>query len=635
MDTKIVFFILFTLTVVCFKSHAQNIYGLTDGRDKDHRCDECEEIIQNKPKEILFGIHFINGNVYFSMTNETWFNKIFTQPSDGITVDIVAKDQFDCKKDPLRENKFPKGVFLKPVLLPELKKNLKKEYDGAIMIKLGAIPIELSGKEIEGNLVIVRNRMICYYTNFTNIERSLWNLLDMGLYTDSLVNREEIQNDSTSEPKYFSYTKKITVVVPFGRGKSDFLAEDIKPLYDSLNLAAYSVKKIVVRSFSSVEGAYEVNVKLQQQRAQNITKAIQNFQKKKIRTEILSAENWVEFMQDVSRSPQKELATLSKFEIKKKLTDKALLSELEPLLSKHRKAVITIFANEKNTADDIPDKDMISSFQKAITQKDLDKAILIQRSIFERVRDNNLPAPYFDNLEIPTEKAFSRLLNDREIYKYFLNEIYEDEAIENLKELEKLDPDNGKIKYNICALQIVLWQFNDSLVDKAKLLSQIKGLSKYGIREGLVKRMLVNYNIILAEIHLKNENYEAKDKVLFEIKENYMDKSFTDRDLLSLGKYFSEYAQYEWADEIIAPRMNKLDVDEDLLFFYVNLCIFTQKDFTEDTYFNMLLNAININNTRFCRFFNSIDKGGISMQLLLDAFWKKIYCENCRGLNSL
>lgn len=635
MNTKTCLFILLALTVFCFKSNAQNIYGLTDGRDKDQQCDACQEIIQSKPKEVLFGIHFIKGEVYFSMTNETWFNKIFTQPTDGITVDIVAKDQFDCKNDPPLENKFPKGVFLKPVLLPELRKNLVKEFDGGVMIKLGPIPKELSGKEIEGNFVVIRNRKICYYTNFTHIERSLWNLLDMGLYTDSLVNREEIQNDSTSEPKYFSYTKKITVVVPFERGRSNFRAEDIKPLYDSLNLAAYSVKKIVVRSFSSVEGAYEVNVKLQQQRAENITKAIQSFQKKKIRMEIMSGENWVEFMQDVSSSPQKELTTLSKFEIKKKLADKTLLSELEPILSKHRKAVITIFANERNTADDIPDKDMISSFQKAITQKDLDKAILIQRSIFERVRDNNLPASYFDNLEIPTEKAFSRLLNDREIYKYFLNKIYEDEAIENLKELEKLDPDNGKIKYNICALQIVLWQFNDSLIDKTKLLSQIKGLSKYGIREGLIKRMLVNYNIIMAEIHVKNEKYEAKDKVLFEIKENYMDKSFTDRDLLSLGKYFSQYAQYEWADEIITPRMNKLDVDEDLLFFYINLSIFTQKDFSEDTYFNMLLNAISINNARFCRFFNPTDKGGISMQLLSKEFWKKMYCENCKSNNSL
>src|SRR5258705_13332138 len=167
MNTKTGFFILLALTAFCFKSKAQNIYGLIDGRDKDRWCDECKQIVQSKPKEILFGIHFIKGEIFFSMTNETWFNKIFTQLTDGITVDIVAKDQFDCKKDPIQENKFPKGVFIKPVLLPELKKNLKKEYDGGVMIKLGAIPKEFSGKEIEGNLVIVRNRKICFYTNFT------------------------------------------------------------------------------------------------------------------------------------------------------------------------------------------------------------------------------------------------------------------------------------------------------------------------------------------------------------------------------------------------------------------------------------------------------------------------------------
>jgi len=607
------------------------MYGLADGRGNDPKCNECKQLIFNKPKEILFGIHFIEGYVYFSMTNETWFNRIFTQPTDGITTDIVAKDQFDCKKLPTRADQFPRGIFLKPVLLADLRKNMKKEFDGGVMIKLGAIPKELIGKEIEGNFVIVRNGKICYYINFTNIERSLWNLLDMGLYTDSLINREEIQNNDSGEKRYFSYTRKMTVVVPFSKGQSTLVASDIKPLYDSLSLSGYSVKKINIRSFSSVEGSYEVNVRLQKQRAQNISNAIQGFQKRKIRTEISSGENWVEFIQDLGNSSRKELTTLTKSEIKKRLTDKALLSELEPILSRHRKAVVTIYANGRTVADGIPDKDVMSSFQKAIAGKDIEKAILIQQSIFERVRDNSLPASYFDNLEVPTEKAFSRLLNDREIYKYLLNEIYEDDAIENLKNIEKLDPDNGKIKYNICALQLTLWQFNDSLIDKTKMLSQIKNLSKYGIRENLIKRMLINYNIIIAEIFMKNEKYEAKDLALLEIKENYMDKSLRDPDLLSLGKYFSEYGQYHWADEIISPRLDKLDVNEDLLFFYINLSVFTQKNFSKGPGYDMLLNAISINNSRFCKFFNSTGKGGISMQLLMDEFWRKMYCENCKS----
>jgi hypothetical protein len=141
--------------------------------------------------------------------------------------------------------------------------------------------------------------------------------------------------------------------------------------------------------------------------------------------------------------------------------------------------------------------------------------------------------------------------------------------------------------------------------------------------------MLLNYKIILCEVHYKNQDYAAKDKTLQEVKQNFLAKNFTDRDLLSLGKYLCWYGQYQWADELISPRMDKLEVEEDLLFFYLNLSYFTQKDFHSEKFNNMLLNAISINKARFCQFFNSTDLGGISMQLLLDPFWKKIYCDKC------
>ena len=140
--------------------------------------------------------------------------------------------------------------------------------------------------------------------------------------------------------------------------------------------------------------------------------------------------------------------------------------------------------------------------------------------------------------------------------------------------------------------------------------------------------MLINYNIIWCEQLMKQNNYAAKDLALEDIKRNYIDKTLTDKDLLSLGKYFCQYGQYYWAEEMIRPRITKLDVDEDLLFFYINLEILLSAPL--DSLHDILLNAISINNDRFCRFFSAIDQGGISMQLLVDTFWKQLYCENCR-----
>lgn len=61
-------------------------YGLLDGRGHDLRCESCEKLIDEKPVEALFGIHIHeNGDVYFSMSDKQWFEKIFSSPTAGIT----------------------------------------------------------------------------------------------------------------------------------------------------------------------------------------------------------------------------------------------------------------------------------------------------------------------------------------------------------------------------------------------------------------------------------------------------------------------------------------------------------------------------------------------------------------------
>jgi hypothetical protein len=608
-------------------------YGLSDGRNTHSLCQECEARIAAQPREVLFGIHILDNEIYFSMTSTEWFNKLFTADSDGLTVDIVSKDQFECDQPAINPVRLPRGTFLPPVLLPELKKRIEPRPDGGVNIRLGSVPPALRGKEIEGNLVIVRNKMICSYNAFTNLDRSLWGLLDMGLYADSLINLDEALLRSEDGPQYLLYTKKIVVNVPFLKGKSTYSPADIKPLYDSLHLEGFSIKKIGIRAFSSVDGAYETNQRLQAQRAESIIKAIESYQKKKFLTEVQTSENWLEFMRDIARSPHAYLGAMDQEAIRGRLKpNEKLTDSLEQILSRHRKAVVTIYLDYKNPADDISKQEIITRFKEAIAGKDTKKAAAIQRSVFERIRDNQLPENYLDLLEIPLEKDFISILQNREAYKYLLSQAGETEAIENLKQLEKLDPSNGKIKYNLYALQLRLWQYDPETLDRDQFISLIKKLPAYGIPDNLVRRMVINYNIIACEFYMKTGNYAMKDKALLEIKQHYLDKSFTDADLLSLAKYFCYYSALVWADEMIAPRMDKLDVNEDLLFFYINLSFFTGKDFQSAAFNDMLLNATGIDNQRFCRLFNAIDLGGISMQVLLDPFWKKKYCDHCQGI---
>jgi hypothetical protein len=81
---------------------------------------------------------------------------------------------------------------------------------------------------------------------------------------------------------------------------------------------------------------------------------------------------------------------------------------------------------------------------------------------------------------------------------------------------------------------------------------------------------------------------------------------------------------------LLEKRVHKLDVDEDLLFYYLNLKLFDPASFATDPVKKAALNAININGPRFCRFFNSSEKGGAGFQLLRYDELRTLYCENCR-----
>lgn len=607
---------------------AQSRIFIHDGR-QTAACTACEKLIDDMPKEVLFGIHlYANGDVYFTMSNKDWFNKLFTGAHDGVTTDLVSKDQFGCQTPLPDPHSVNKGFVLPPVYTADLMKNMKEIVQGRVTVKIGRIPPGLAKKELEGNLVIVKNGVVCHYTSFVDIERMEWALLPMGLYTDTLLN-VDISDDTTERAQQF-YTKKLQFNIPFSKGKTTYNTSDLQPLYDSLQLKDYSIKSISIRAYSSVEGATQVNNQLQKQRAHSIIKALQQFQSPEIKTTITSSENWLEFYDDIARSPFKELASLGKFDVKKKLLDKALLDKVETYLSNHRKAVITIYLNKRTGFEKTNADTLLARFRKAIADKKPAQASIVQDAIFERVANGKLPQEYIDKLEIPNDKIFSDLMNNQVSYKLSLNLTLDYEALEELKEIEKLAPENGRVKYNICVLNFHFWQYDSTIVQPAEFLQYINDLPKFGINASLVKRMLINYHIVMCGFYMDRFDYLAKDNSIEYIYRNYVSLPLTDADMLALARYLSYYSHSLAAEKLIEKRVQQLDVEENLLFYYINLKLFKPYSFTEEAVKKAALNAININGPRFCRFFNSIDKGGASFQLLRYDELRPLYCESCR-----
>lgn len=627
------FILILMLLLNSFLSFSQAYYDINfPDNNFLKNCQTCLTHLKNKPKEILYGFRKDEfNNLYFIVTRKEWFDQLIKKSTDGIAVDIVSRDKYNCTSTlSSTKKKYIKGQLLPPVYLKELRQNMIEGINGEAVFKIGTIPKKFWDKEVEFNCLFIKDKNYCYYNIFYDLKMYRWDLLDMGLYLDTLVYNINADSVFKKNQSFGFQDKVIKFEIPFVKNKSSYAVSDIKPLFDTLHLTDFEVKKIVIRAYSSIEGDKERNLQLEQERANSIINSIKTLQNSNINTEVYSSENWVDFYNDLANTKYSYLLELRQEEIKEILKDKNISSDLEVYLKKHRKAVLVLELQKKNLYTNMPIDTLISSFTKSLKEKNLIKAIEIQNSLFEKIKNHEAPATYLSKLEIPKKSEFSLLLNKNSIFKYLMSENEVLQSYQELIDLQDYIPNDAHLKYNICALKFKIWLLGESMVEPEEFKNEINDLKNYGIDQSLINRMLINYEIIMSEYYMVNGDFASKDKCLKFIQSNYMSIQFSDFDYLSLAQYFASYAKYDWAISLLEKKVKNISVDEDLLFYYINLTIMNEDLTARSDYKTMLINAYNHNKTRFCNLFSSPEKGGITFQLLDNENLKKSFCENCK-----
>lgn len=629
MKTNI-FYTAFLLLLSFQSLKSQNKFDIIFPReDRDEVCKTCTQIFQNKPKEVNFSIvKDENNNIYFEVNNKQWFKQLFKNKGDGIAIDLVSKDRYNC----LLENPKPsqiRGELLKPVYASALKKGLKPSPKGENRFRtlIGKIPSNYTNKSIEFNMLFLSKRNFCRYQTIFNLQSYQWDLLDMGMYLDSITYKTRVDSQTNKE----SYTlkhKNLQFTIPFEKNKSNYSQNDIKPLYDSLRLTDFYIKKINIRAYSSVEGNTERNLELQEQRANSIISALQTFQQPTIITEVSSSENWVEFLNDINNTDYVYLKDQKKSTIKAELNT-GLSNTLEPYLKNHRKAVINLELERIDRYKDKNINSLIGLFNKSLIEDKLDISTEIQNSIFEKLKDEETDPNVLKQMSIPNQLKYVPFLNKNSTFKYLMNEQNLIIVLNELKNLEELAPKDGKVKYNLAALKFKIWRHDVYPVDEEGFKEQILALEDYGISKDLIDKMMVNYHIVLSEKNLRKQDYDEKDKSVDYIYANYTNVTLTDYDYLSLAQYFLYYSNSDKSVEILADKVNNINSNENLIFYYLNLTLVDKELTKTSDYRTIMLNALNMNKTRFCSIFNSLEDEGVTFQLLEDDFLRDTYCENC------
>jgi len=607
--------------------NAQNTYDINlYPTNRNQVCSGFNKAFSQKPKEVMFSVVRDGNKLYFQTNNKSWFNSLFQSSKDGIAIDVVNKNRYDCDVPSVEESQI-KGELLEPVYARQLRSGLKPYGEGYFRTYVGDLKTSASSEALEYNILFLVNNNLCRYQTIYQLESYPWDLLDMGMYLDSLTyNSNQIKPGSTDA--YLVKNKTLKFVIPFEKNKSEYTQDDIKPIYDSLRLTDFNIKSINIKAYSSVEGSLERNIELQEQRANSIVKALQSFQTPTIRTEVSSSENWVEFLNDIKSTKHADLGALSKKEIKSKLTG-SLSNELEPILKNHRKAVLKLELEKIDKYKDMTADELLVKFNTAITQDELEEAKQIQNSIFEKLKDKEISPDFLRKMQIPNQAKFAKLLYKNSAIKYMMDVKQSLIVYNELKALEKLVPKDPEVKYNILSVKIKLWRYRALEINPSELLKEIKALNNYGIDNALISRMVVNYHIIKAENAMRKGAYKEKDASVDVINNNYKKFELSDFDYLSLAQFFAFYANTELSVDLLEDKVKSIQIDEDLLFYYINLTIADKELTKADDYRTMLYNAYNMNGKRFCRLFNSVSNGGVTFQLLENSYLRATYCENC------
>jgi hypothetical protein len=272
---------------------------------------------------------------------------------------------------------------------------------------------------------------------------------------------------------------------------------------------------------------------------------------------------------------------------------------------------------------------LISTFNNLIEDDNIEEALVVQNSIFEKLKDENSPDKLRE-LNVPKQVKFLPLLTKNSMFKYLLNLSYAKIAFEELKSLEKLDPKNRKIKYNLVVLKFVIWRNNWEKIKASDFKKEIVSLKNYKIKKSLIDRMLVNFHIVKAEKDMRARKYDEKDESVEFIIDTYENFNLSNYDYLSLAQFLTYYSNKDDATDLLDDKVKTITIDEDLLFYYLNLTITNKYNVASDNYRTIMLNAINMNKERFCKLFNSSLEKGVTFQLLENEYLRKTYCENCK-----
>lgn len=627
-----------------------DVYGLGFSFDKDSSYLYCAQVFAAKPfafgvemlsppdafgvKEALpqscsmfssvqavkalktFQISLKNDSVYIRSEEADLLMKFFNGPADAIYFDLVQRKQFVCDKNNLLHGSpVHDGKMLAPVLFKDIFKRNRIRDGKNMFAAVCKMPYQLKDKNVTMNYGFVKNGFSCGYTYIVYTPENNLQMLD--LYPKWIYQPDrEIQADS--------FNGNLSFTIPFERGEVKLNEKMAKQLKEKLEIYRPFIKRIDLRTFSSVEGNSQVNLKLQQQRASNIMSVVKNYYNDSMSIQTQATENWDDFFTLVRYTPLAYLMDLPKDKIKERLKSKPLLDSLDFLLRISRSAELTVHLKALINNDSDPYL-ILAAYQKSIAQQDSLKAFINQNKLLEYVTKLRFESRDLLPVEIPLTRKFLPHLTNYLAVSIKGNDMPYSSEIRNMAlQAAKIDENYLPVKFNLCIIALKYMQkFNDTIIAPADLEMKMNDCFKLGTAEDsiIVSHMWLNYSILSVYMNWERHMYHNIDKHLKNIKKYYPGAHINENEAVALGLLFNRYARHDWTLELLYPYMRDKSKNEELVFLYVQTYGTEGRNIPKQEWEKFLKKAHKMNPERFYKWINEDN-----FQLLRSEPVKKEFC---------
>jgi outer membrane protein OmpA-like peptidoglycan-associated protein/uncharacterized protein YkwD len=596
-------------------------------------CKKYEREFGYLPELLSSSIKVEQGKIHFNFHDLTLLSTLLNHRKDGLAVDLVLRNQFSCGEGN-REHPAPveTGLLLKPVYKGKLlRKNPLKE-DNAFSAYLGDIPPQLEQEEMEINLVVIQEKCHCESILPNNVGGKNLKLLDIDFAIDTISISEDID----------SLSRQINFTIPFEKNKAAYEVEDIKPILDSIQLNRYDIKQINITAYASIEGNAANNERLQQQRAQSILSAIQQYQLQQVKTSITTYENWDGFYASIANSPYfEQFKGLDTAQTRALVNSDTLGYDLEPYLEDQRKAEVNIRV-ESIYIDSLNPEVLPEKFKKALTNNEHIQAKGIQSIMLTNVAHDVLE----DSVLFPTYQIayypenmpiMNNILAAKAKYnpkKKEMADLFE-ELKEEINRFSGIAPDNAHLLFNKQLVELYYWSENihylmvdeEAKIDQPKdLYKAIRKLYNTKIDNWKVNQLMLNYYIIAADFYYEHKDYAAREKSLKKVKRLVERSKLDQEQTYTMAGYFMFQMRMDWAIEIMLPFIESGDFSEDFLFRLLSIAIYDEKQVPETRFIRYLNMAKTLNEERYCALFGAPN---MSFQLFENKTIKADFCATC------